>query len=218
MPEMNQQNIGTSLICIHRVITRGLSVSIENSQSFAQTGFPDPLTLSGFSDYVKAWLSVISAHHLVEDELAFPYFRDMIPDAPYDLISAEHQTMASILLEAKVAVGTQPNIALKELEDAATRINKIWHPHIQREEHYFSVARLAELIEPEEHVRLNRLFMEFDQQHSGPDYLVVPFMLYNLSEEDRKVLADAMPPVLTQELVPIVWKDKWSQMKPFLLT
>ncbi len=54
-------------------------------------------------------------------------------------------------------------------------------------------------------------------KHSGPDYLVVPFLLYNLSPEDRATMSAEMPPVVTQQLVPVVWKEKWQPMSPFLL-
>jgi hypothetical protein len=53
--------------------------------------------------------------------------------------------------------------------------------------------------------------------HSGPDYLVVPFVLYNLSPEQRAILAAEMPPIVTQQLVPIAWKAQWEPMSPFLL-
>jgi hypothetical protein len=46
---------------------------------------------------------------------------------------------------------------------------------------------------------------------------VVPFLLYNLPPEERAIFSQGMPPVVTQELVPVVWKEKWSPMKPFLL-
>jgi hypothetical protein len=45
----------------------------------------------------------------------------------------------------------------------------------------------------------------------------VPFLLYNAEAEDRAFYVNAMPPELTQQLVPIVWKDEWAAMKPFLL-
>jgi hypothetical protein len=45
----------------------------------------------------------------------------------------------------------------------------------------------------------------------------VPFILYNLSAEDRAIMAQQMPPAVSQELVPIVWKEQWAPMVPFLL-
>jgi hypothetical protein len=50
-----------------------------------------------------------------------------------------------------------------------------------------------------------------------PDPVVMPFILHNLSPEDRAVMAGQMPPVVSQELVPVVWREQWAPMKPFLL-
>jgi len=51
----------------------------------------------------------------------------------------------------------------------------------------------------------------------GPHYLVVPFMLYNLEPGPRSILASRLPSEMTEQLVPVVWKDRWASMKPFLL-
>ena len=44
-----------------------------------------------------------------------------------------------------------------------------------------------------------------------PDPVVVPFILYDLPAEDRAIMAPHMPPVVTQELVPVVWKEHWAE-------
>ena len=36
-----------------------------------------------------------------------------------------------------------------------------------------------------------------------------PNLLYNLPPEERANMAQAMPPVVLEEMVPVVWKDKW---------
>jgi hypothetical protein len=52
---------------------------------------------------------------------------------------------------------------------------------------------------------------------AGPAERLVPFVLYNLSPDDRAVMVAAMPPNVLTELVPIAWADDWRPMKPFLL-
>jgi hypothetical protein len=42
-------------------------------------------------------------------------------------------------------------------------------------------------------------------------------MLYNLEGADRAHFMAVLPPEITQQLVPVVWKDEWAPMKPFLL-
>lgn len=138
MSRSSSPSVVAELVRIHLVITRGLKVASENSQSFAQRGYPDASTREGFVSYVRSLASSLHAHHLTEDDLAFPYFREKMPDAPFDLLSAHHRQM-------------------------------------------------------------------------------VPFLLYNLPPEKRAAFAQMLPPVVTQQLVPVVWKEKWEPMKPFLL-
>jgi len=44
-----------------------------------------------------------------------------------------------------------------------------------------------------------------------------PLPALQLRAEDRAAFISVMPPELTQQLVPIAWKDAWAPMKPFLL-
>ena len=55
------------------------------------------------------------------------------------------------------------------------------------------------------------------QEHTQPASLAIPFLLYNLEGEDRAYMMAVMPPEITQQLVPIVWKDEWAPKKPILL-
>jgi hemerythrin-like domain-containing protein len=221
MTQPNQPNIAADLIRIHSVVNRGLSVSLEHGQTFAREGFPDDATREGFVRYVQSLVSVLNAHHLGEDELAFPYLRDLLPDAPFDLLSEQHQQMVPILDETAaaneaVAAGGESQ-SVTDVVRALTQVDELWHPHIQIEEEQFTVERGAELISVDEHIRLAQLFAKLSQEHAQPDYLVVPFVLYNLAPEDRAIMAAPMPPVVTQELVPKAWKEKWAPMQPFLL-
>jgi hypothetical protein len=223
MSEKNQPNVAADLIRIHAIVTRGLRVGIERSQAFAQDGFPDASTREGFVSYVQTLVAVLHGHHLAEDELGFPRLRERLPDVPYDTLMAEHQQMIPILGEIKDAAGrvaADPQVgpALTELKQALTKMSDLWHPHIQTEEDHFSVEVGAELFSIEEHIELGQAFAKHSQEHAtGPDYLMVPFMLFNLSAEDRAILSQAMPPIITQELVPVAWKEKWAPMAPFLL-
>lgn len=223
MSQLKQVNIGNSLIALHRIITRGINVTAENSQLFAHNGIPDTYTGAGFICYVQSLISVLSSHHKTEDDLAFPYMRNLIPDAPYDGLAAEHRQIAAIVagmdvVLQKVESDEQLPMALNDLHSTIISIQRIWHPHIQKEEDNFSVRKLAELIDPEEHKRLNHLFTEHSRELTSPDYLIVPFMLYNISGDDRAIISEEMPPVVTQDLVPGVWKDKWEPMRSFLLS
>jgi hemerythrin-like domain-containing protein len=222
MSKSNRPNIGADLARLHSIITRGLDVAIEHSQSFAQHGYPDASTREGFINYVRSLASVLHAHHLTEDDVAFPYFRDLMPDTPFDSLTAEHQEMKPLLEEIDVAIGkveagAQTAESLNDLNHALTQVRDLWHPHIELEGAHLSPEKADELLGVEEQIELGKRFAQHNREHAKPDHLVVPFLLYNLPPEERAIFSQGMPPVVTQELVPVVWKEKWSPMKPFLL-
>ena len=213
--------IAASFLNIHQIITRGLRVSVESVQGAILHGFQDETSREGLFKYIQALSSILHAHHLTEDEIAFPYFRDIMPEAPFDTLIRWHQEMVGMLDEIKVAVEAcemnGPLVSnLKQLGQALEQLEESWLPHIQLETEEF-IARADALIPVEEQLRLTRLFAEHGQKLSVPPYLTVPFLLYNLSPEDRRVFSQGMPDELLQNLVPIVWKPQWESMKPYLL-
>ena len=216
-----ESNVAVNLLIFHSIITRGLWVSIERARGFFQRGFEAESSKEGFINYIRALTSVVNAHHITEDEIAFPYFRDKLPDAPFDALIEDHQVMVRILNEIKLEIekcenSDQLETDLRDLENALTRLNEQWHPHIQVEVDEV-INKADALIPVDEQLRLVRLFGEHGQKYAVPPYLTVPFMLYNLSGEDRKVFSQGMPPEVLHNLVPIVWKEKWESMTPFLL-
>jgi hemerythrin-like domain-containing protein len=222
MAKVGTPNVGADMVRIHRVITRGLSVSIERSESFAREGYPDAATGEGFLLYVQTLVSVLSAHHLAEDEVAFPYLRAKLPEVPFDQLMAEHRVMEEILEELKaiaeaVAAETQAGDSLHDLNRALTRLADLWHPHIQKEERFYDVEKMAALMDVDEHIRLGQALAEHSQQHLQPPSLGLPFVLYNMPADERATMTQRMPPALTQQLVPVDWKEQWAPMQPFLL-
>ena len=216
-----ESNVAVNLLIFHSIITRGLWVSIEHARGFSQRGFEAESSKEGFINYIRALTSVVNAHHITEDEIAFPYFRDKLPDAPFDALIEDHQVMVRILNEIKLEIekcenSDQLETGLRNLENALTRLNEQWHPHIQVEVDEV-LSKADALIPVDEQLRLVRLFGEHGQKYAVPPYLTVPFMLYNLSGEDRKVFSQGMPPEVLHNLVPIVWKEKWESMTPFFL-
>ena len=223
MAEANAPNVALDLLRIHSIITRGLNEATSKSEQFAQEGFPDGSTREGFICYARSFVSVLHAHHLTENELAFPYLREKLPDAPYDLLIAQHQELVHILDQIRVRVeevAASPQVAasLSKLNVVLKSIGEMWHPHIGIEQDYFAPEKVGPLLPPKEHIRLSGLFMEHSRKNSGPDYLVVPFLLYNLAPEERVFFARKMPLIVTRLLVPVIWKKQWAPMRPFLLS
>jgi hemerythrin-like domain-containing protein len=222
MPDQPGPNVARSLFAFHHLITRGLEVSRDNVRNFSRLGFPDDRTRDGFTKYVSSLATVIDSHHLVEDHQAFPYFKELFPDAPFENLSAEHQQMLPILANMRQAVQDMGDPQKEKdgfngLTDALSNFMRIWEPHIRTEEQNLSPENLAEMLPPEEHLRLMREFAQFSQPHAQPAALVTPFMLFNLTPQERAAFAANMPPEVANHLVPVVWKAEWESMGPFLI-
>jgi hypothetical protein len=223
MSEMNSPNLAAELLRIHSIITRGLQVAMTQGCLFAAEGYPNATLREGFICYVQSLASVLHAHHGTEDEVAFPYLQTIFPDAPYGLLKSQHENLMPILEQVnaaldEIAVPAKEKKSLSDLHRLLMGIDEFWHPHIRIEEDYFTVDMVGTKIPPDEQIRLIQLCMDHSQKNSGPDFLVVPFLLYNLPLEHRSLFAKAMPPVVTEQLVPGAWKEKWQPMKPFLLS
>jgi hemerythrin-like domain-containing protein len=222
MADVGTPNVGADMLRIHSVITRGLSVSIERSEGFAQDGYPDVATQAGFVLYVQTLISVLSAHHLSEDEVAFPYLRPKLPEVNLDELMAEHRVMEDILealqtIVEAVTTEEQAGDSLSDLNRTVTRLSDLWHPHIQKEERFYAPERMAALMDVEEHAQLGKAVAEHSQQHLQSPFLGIPFVLYNLPADERAIMTAMMPPAVTQQLVPVDWKEMWAPMQPFLL-
>ena len=107
--------------------------------------------------------------------------------------------------------------SLKLLKSGLGKIDQIWDHHIQikNTQLYGQIGSLN--IDLEEMIRLEKDDKKFFQEHTGPAYLVMPFVLYNLSPEDRAILTQGSPDIVAKQLLSSDWKDKWTPMQPFLL-
>ncbi|MFZ0442671.1 MAG: hypothetical protein WAL81_08545, partial [Methanobacterium sp.] len=64
MSNENQPNIGEDYIRHHKVMTRGLAVSLQNINEFLQIGKLEKLNREGFLKYVQSFSAVLHGHHL----------------------------------------------------------------------------------------------------------------------------------------------------------
>ena len=214
MSEKPVPNTAQDLQRIHRVITRGLAIALQNGQAFAESGFPDDTTREGFWKYCQGLEANAHGHHVTEDDIFFPYLRERMPDTDFDELVADHREMDDILAEMRAA---REAGSLADMNRALSRMAGLWHPHIHKEETDFSPDVAAEIMTIPEHIEMAQKAAAHSQQHAQPAPLAVPFLLYNLEGEDRAHFLAVMPPEVTQQLVPVVWKDEWAPMKPFLL-
>jgi hypothetical protein len=214
MSDKPMPNIGLDLQRIHRVITRGLTVLQENCPVFAQSGFPDNATREGFWKYCQALEANLDAHHLSEEDLFFPFVELRMPEIDLKTLRADHQVLVGILGEVRAA---REAGSPADLEHALAEAAGVWYPHIAKEETWFSPEIMAQVMTVAEHIEMGQKSSAHSAAHAQPAPLCVPFVLYNVEAKDRAQFINFMPPELTQQLVPVVWKDEWEAMKPFLL-
>jgi hemerythrin-like domain-containing protein len=219
--ENKKPSLAQDLARIHRVITRGLDVSVKRGEVFIHEGFPDDVIKKGYTEYVQSLVTVLDAHHTTEDELAFPFFMEKIPGAPYSRLAAEHDEMDQILVKLreklKELAGDKSAQMLNLLVALLQRLSAIWHRHIGVEEIHFDEKAINRIMVPEEQGKMSGMMAKHSMDLSPQPFLTVPFILYNLTPADRAAITANMPPVLVNQLVPIDWKEQWAPMKPFLL-
>jgi len=220
-PENSLPNLARDLIRIHRAISRGLSVSATRGAEFMREGFPDAGMRQGFSSYVQALTIVLGAHHVGEDEIAFPALRAKLPAAPYERLAADHHAIDASLAEVRGVMshmaGDRDRAGLSALVDGLRRVSAVWPPHIQLEEEHFAEGAIGAVMTPAEQAQVSVSMAKHSQEHAVPPYLALPFVLFNLAAEDRASMAESLPKVITEQFIPKEWKDQWSPMKPFLL-
>jgi hypothetical protein len=220
-PESSLPNLARDLVRIHRAISRGLSVSEARGAQFTREGFPDARLRRGFFSYVQALTIVLGAHHLGEDEIAFPALRPKLPAAPYERLAADHHAIDTALAEVRGAMsdmaGDGAKSGLSVLVEGIRRVSAVWPPHIQLEEQHFAEGAIGAVMTPDEQAQVSVSMAKHSQEHALPPFLALPFVLFNLAAEDRASMAESLPKVITEQLVPKEWKDQWSPMKPFLL-
>lgn len=221
MVDENQGDVGTDIIRFHRIITRSLEIVIQNVNRYLEIEAIEESEREGFLKYIQVFSTVMNAHHVLENERVFPYFRDKLPDAPYERLMTQHEWVKTSLSEIGEGINNlKSNIdeldSLNSLKTSLRNIEKIWRPHIRIEEEqiYGCVGSLN--ISLEENNRLKEEFFQYILEYAEPENLVVPFVLYNLSPEDRAIQTQQLPERVTKH-IDTDWKDEWVSMQLFLL-
>lgn len=223
MNHLSKNTVANDIISIHLVITRAIRVSIEQCKIFQGQSKIDEILKEGFINYLSSLLSLFHSHHLVEDDQIFPYFENNQLKAPYEVMKSQHEKLLPLLDELENYINNLSSNNSKDLEfieqllENLEHLQQAWIPHYQLEEEYFTDENISSLISDEEQVRLCLEFGKYAGNHLKPDYLVIPFILYNLPDEQRKLIAEVFPPIIIEELIPNKWKEKWQSMSPLLL-
>lgn len=204
------------LLMIHKIISRGLKISIQKCDEYFTNGVIPSGETTGFYMYVSTLKSVTHAHHLSEDDIAFPYFRNLI-EAPYDRLKDDHEKIASHLEILGKFLSETPSGGVGQLREVLVEIEKLWVPHIRIEEENLTAEKLNPVLGIKEQVDLTEKLSRHGRENAGPGPLTLPFMIYNLEGNDREAFTKSFPWILKKVLVPIIWKGQWKPMSPFFI-
>jgi len=166
--------------------------------------------------YISTLKWVTHSHHLSEDDIAFPYFRDYI-EAPYNLLKDDHAAMARILDSLDKSLLEVSSSGVGNLREVLDEFDKLWEPHIKIEEENFTSEKLQAVIGMQEQENLVERLGEHSIKNSGPGPLALPFLFYNLEGKDREDFMKPIPWIAKKVLVPIIWRSQWKPMSPFFL-
>lgn len=225
MSELSPLTVAGDLSRIHQVITRALQVAGEQCRLLAapeSTTAPAENSL-GLKYYITALLQLLESHHRIEDDLIFPYFQQKLATLPVEEMNHQHQSLLPLLAKLTDLLSTmeeahQQITFYHTLAETLGEIEALWEPHYQLEEAYLNENNISQVIDPAEQERLCHLYAATSKHHITADYLVLPFILYNLPLQERQVFAQAFPPQVTNKLIPEDWYPQWQLMSPYLLS
>lgn len=204
------------LLRIHKIISGGLNISIRKCDEYlGKQGIPSG-EATGFSMYLSTLKWVTHSHHLSEDDIAFPYFKDYI-DAPYNRLKDDHNDMARILDALDQHILEVPSGRIGKLREVLDEFDKLWVPHIKIEEENFTAEKLQTVMGMKEQTTLAEKLGEHSTKNAGPGPLALPFLFYNLEGKDREDFMKPIPWIVKKVLVPVIWRSQWKPMSPFLL-
>ncbi len=204
------------LLRIHKIISRGLSISIRKCEEYNGKRTVPPGETKGFLMYVSTLKWVIHAHHLSEDDIAFPFFKAHL-EAPYNRLKDDHNAMARLLESFDQSLLEVSSSGVGKLREVLVELDKIWSPHIKIEEDNFTAEKLHTVIGMKEQMNIAKKLGEHGTRNSGPGPQSLPFMFYNLEGKDREAFMQPIPWIAKKVLVPIIWRNQWKPMSPFFL-
>jgi hypothetical protein len=209
-------------LTFHKIISRGVDIPSDRIDLFNQEDYPDEQTREGYLNYVEALAVLLDSHHKTEDDIAFPYFQDTLPDTHFiwlhqdhDLITGFLEEGAPILDHLKNSEQVKQNFGM--LKQVLLKIEDRWSQHIELEEEEF-VEIIDALSTNEERSQLFTQFGDYNQELLNPHQLTIPFMLYNLEPQDRIIIINTHPNDWFIHIDNSEWETKWQSMKPFLLS
>lgn len=211
--------VASDLLRIHAVISRALEVgAAEVTRAASEGRHLEP----GLATYLDCLVTSLVSHHDAEEEVAFPLFRERLPDAPYERLHQDHLAMTSAIAavkEAAASAGREGSTAGAEVEDLAgalEAVRTIWAPHIAEEERWFDADSVGTAFAAHEQQKLARLVARHARERARPSALLLPFTLYHLAPAERRFMEAGLPWFVRGVLIPVGWRRTWEPMRPYL--
>lgn len=220
MNEIDNMLAGSTLL-IHKMISRSVNVSVEWGEKFLQQGFENDHLQDGYIKYVKCLLKNLEHHHLVEDDVVFPFFQAKLPNTKFDQLEEEHKMISRLIMELSsipLLNNDETNIQndVTDIYQTLSKVSDLWFKHIRFEEDDF-INRLGDFVSQDESLSLLEKISTYRDDLFEPYSLTMPFILFNLEPEERQIMAMELPPEVVEELIPVVWKAEWETMTPFFV-
>ncbi len=211
-------DFASDLVVIHKVITRALGIAVDENVS----AFEKRADYDGYILYTECLLRQLHEHHSNEDIVVFPLLRNLLPDAPYDLLMSQHRAMIRAVEHVESTItalkaGTHTTDTQAQLLGNLQDLRAQWVDHSAEEEANFGPDGISPAISMADRVRIGKAASRYAQLHSFPISLMLPFMLYNLQRQDRATMSQTIPGFLTKFFVPVLWRKRWEPMRPYLL-
>jgi hypothetical protein len=217
----NDKILENYFLAIHKIISRGAHIAVKGARKFVDTGFPGEDEKQGYLNYLKGLILMFDSHHLTEDEIAFPYFQENLPETHFEWLHEDHDLITGFIeeLEPLVEALEGENDLSGNLEKLLTVLEKIddrWVQHLNLEVGEF-VNQIDGLASYEERVDLLKKFYAFSESLIQPYYLSLPFMQFNLEAADRQNWIGGFSPELVDKLESEEWIEKYQSMEPFFV-
>lgn len=219
---MQKENLLCSdLKRVHFVITRALNVIENKGNELIQSGRRDELS-GGFYLYMDATLKFVHNHHVSEENVMFPELKKYNVDIPIRKFSNQHDEMLPVMAECEDWLEecnkNSKNLeAFQKLIAAFTELNNLWKSHYCDEENGFCTNHFSELIPEKDKNRIAKKVSRHGRSHAKPGSLILPFIIFNLPLKERQEFKKQLPGIVTGFMIPLLWKKRWQNMKPYLL-
>jgi hypothetical protein len=208
-------------LAVHKLISRGVDISNAHIDGFIKNGFSTEQTFNGYLNYVHALTVLFDSHHKTEDDIAFPFFREALPNTHFEWLFEDHNLITGFIEELQPILDAlnkrdqvEHNLVL--CKEVLFKISDRWYGHIGLEEEEF-IDLIDVLITVEERLHLFKQFGDYNFKLLEPHTLSYPFMLHNLEPQDQQHILSAYPNDWFADLDTPEWRAEWESMIPYLL-